>query len=486
LASHAEPTFSVADCDDYSLARGLRPLGMSFNIGNMAGFSPNLTLQEIPPDPTKNLDQIDDDPAFSWVPRWNNRLVLEAWSLGTFIRLNWWETWMADMKRREDKRLLDEKKEKDRARLEKEEQARKEAAKISREFGRDVAKTKEEEQRQLLAGEKLRVAISKITQKNETSRMRHFILLAKEHAKDEAKRAEFERTTRERRDENEAARQAEKARAAQVREQLLQKDFVKRTAVEEAVFQAKLAKDQEEKRQHLRMEVERLEREDARVRAEMARMFAERQQQIIANQQEQQRQTKMTLEEGAQWLRHVCEEEEAELARLEKKKQEASALAKALALARNNARIAKLAEMSSEGKVIASIEGHKHDRWEKLKAGVAAAEKKRSEQLAKELRDEEKRKALAAKAEADAEARRAKKAMREAATKEAVLQAELAVKHRKTAEKLRKQQEKHRIATEREQAQIRARQAAELDRILERGGVVAFGTTVKQHSPPKL
>jgi hypothetical protein len=105
------PTFSFADSDDYSLARGLRPLGMSFNIGNMAGFSPNLTLQEIPPDPTKNLDQIDDDPAFSWVPRWNNRLVLEAWSLGTFMRLNWWETWMADMKRREDKRLLDEKKE---------------------------------------------------------------------------------------------------------------------------------------------------------------------------------------------------------------------------------------------------------------------------------------------------------------------------------------------------------------------------------------
>ena len=167
---------------------------------------------------------------------------------------------MTDMKRREDKRLLDEKKEKDRARLEKEEQARKEAAKISREFGRDVAKTKEEEQRQLLAGEKLRVAISKITRKNETSRMRHFILLAKEHAKDEAKKAEFERTTRERRDENEAARQAEKARAARVREQLLQKDFVKRTAVEEAVFQAKPAKDQEEKRQQLRMEVERLER----------------------------------------------------------------------------------------------------------------------------------------------------------------------------------------------------------------------------------
>ena len=261
-----------------------------------------------------------------------------------------------------------------------------------------------------------------------------------------------------------------------MREQLLQKEFVKRTAVEEAVFQAKLAKDQEEKRQQLRMEVERLEREDARVRAEMVRMFAERQQQIIANQQEQERHTKMTLEEGAQWLRHVCEEEEAELARL----------AKELALARNNARIAKLAEMSSEGKVIASIEGHKHDRWEKLKAGVAASEKKRREQLAKELRDEEKRKALAAKAEADAEARRAKKAMREAATKEAVLQAELAVKHRKSAEKLRKQQEKHRIATEREQAQIRARQAAELDRILERGGVVAFGTTVKQHSPPKL
>ena len=37
------------------------------------------------------------DPLFAWIPRWRDKLVLEAWSLGTFMRLKWWEDNEADV-----------------------------------------------------------------------------------------------------------------------------------------------------------------------------------------------------------------------------------------------------------------------------------------------------------------------------------------------------------------------------------------------------
>jgi len=118
--------------------------------------------------------------------------------------------------------------------------------------------------------------------------------------------AKFEREARQRRDENEKLRLTEKARSAQVREQQLQREHMKRTAEEEATFQATLAQKQEEKRQQLLTETEMRERADARARAEEACVFNAQQRALRDAEEARERNERQKNDEGVQWLSMVC------------------------------------------------------------------------------------------------------------------------------------------------------------------------------------
>ena len=203
---------------------------------------------------------------FAWIPRWRDKLVLEAWSLGTFMRMDWAEKHQAEeaaKTKQANKEEWQAKQELHQKALRQEHNA---LHKSAREHTAHVRAVSEERTQQVAKVEGQTIEQTLLVQQAMAQKLEEERLKAAAQAEAEARAEHFERDQREKREAAEAICKAEKHAAAKkmaIRKQREANEIAAREAAEE---QKRLGMLREEKRQQTLEEVYRQTREQAQSR----------------------------------------------------------------------------------------------------------------------------------------------------------------------------------------------------------------------------
>lgn len=247
-------------------------------------------------------ESILTDDLFGWIPRWRDKLVLEAWSLGTFMRLDWWEKNQAQVAQIGREKNEEEWHTVQGAHIRELGQERRSMHKASREHEARIRAKAEELARNAAAEETRQLEMSKQVMKKSAQ------LLAAERAADEAHLAEearvqkFERNQREKREAAEAYALREKQRTAEADAKRAQRELTSREAEEQAKSAEKLAHMREEKRQQLFDEAYRQSVHQAQVQEADAHVYNARQRLHAEMQKHQQSEERLAAIEATEKL----------------------------------------------------------------------------------------------------------------------------------------------------------------------------------------
>ena len=421
-----------------------------------------------------------------WIPRWRDKLVLEVWSVGTFMRLDWSEKHAkeVDAKGRaanekewqytqEERRKVMEMERRDKTHA-----ARSHAALIQ-EAAEERRQEAEERQKQSL---ETTIAVMS----REAGKIAHEASLFAAHTKDEATAAKFGAKMREKRASSAERLKAEDSKAAQDMAKKKQQELMAAEAKEAWTFQTRLATMQDEKRQQLFDEIAYGAVDEAKQRKENEKDFqarAKAQHKVEAiRQAEAEAARKATLD----LLQERWAEQEHAKDDLQRVNHERSTAMRNTAIAKNEFRVSKEAEVAGVQSFLAKREADERATNEAAERGRALAAKSRRETEASAVNEAVRIRTERAEKRGQAQSQRAKAMLKEEAQK----QETSSLQHKKTfaqlAEADRKAAEAKRLASERVQAAITKRRNVEMDGSLRRHHMARDEwAEAKSHSPPR-
>jgi len=419
-------------------------------------------------DANPDLPKILFSDIFSWIPRWRDKLVIEAWSLGTFMRL--------DLSKKQDAENAAKAKEANEKAWQTTQEEYKYGMSQERRAMRSVAQGQAElteaaakERRQVFEDkQQTRHKQTVAAMRDEADRIAYLKSRAASHADDESRGEQFERAQREKRIEVEASRQQEMSRSAYKRAMERQVEFMSEAEERGKRFDERLTRLRDEKQQALA-------EADARVLCERSEMRRHQEQVFQARDSARQR-----LEESRQEQQKANDKAAYELLLVQWAEERNAAQEKASARAQRTAKMRDTAIAQYEFRVkhehevaevwngVAEYEKAERTNAEATALRETADAKAHREALARALCESVKLRSERAEKRAARETREAKKELAEDAKKQAAEQAQHRAEFARIAAAEVKAAEAKRVETERTQAAIRKRQNAEMDRTLRR------------------
>ena len=402
------------------------------------------------------------------IPRWRDKLVIEAWSLGTFMRL--------DLEKKQAAEVAAKAKETN----EKEWQATQEGHKSGmgqeRRAMRSAAqeqagrvKDEAEERRQVFEDrQKTRLKQTVAVMREEADKIVYFQSKVASYAADESGAEQFERGQREKRFETMASRKNEMSRAAHKSAVERQVEFMTDEEKQAARLAERLALERDEKRQALAEEDARVLRERSKMKQQREQVFQARDSARQRLEEDRERKQQANDKQAYELLQVQWEEEKKAARERADERAQRTTMMRETAIASHEFRVQHDREVAEVWNGVAEWEKAERTNAELMARHETADQKARREAQAQTLRESEKHKSELAEKRAAREAREAKKLLAEEAKKKEATEAQHRAEFARIAAAEVKAAEAKRVETERTQAAIQKRRNAEMDGTLRR------------------